>query len=116
MPMSWLMAPLLVADVSAARRYLRDLSTAEDKAAEDDHTQSSLSGFELAVALAACEAVEEVARSDCSPPPEDVISWREDLSLAAESAAAPAPEASVLADVGGVLIGAVLAMALRGRS
>lgn len=105
-PVSWLMAPVLVADLSLARAYLRDLSSyrlATGTAGTTD-TRDSIAGFHRSMALAACMAVEERKRSECRPLPEDVLSWRADLEREADQDVL-APEATLWADVSGVFLG-----------
>ncbi|CAE8589375.1 unnamed protein product [Polarella glacialis] len=125
LPMSWIMAPILVADLSAARSYrhqlaeykaavAENLGSKEEVGPEDGH-QDTLTGFRLAVAIAACNAVEDGSRSSCRPPPEDVVSWRDELEQMAALQPPQMPEATIWADAAGFLIAASLALLTRGR-
>ncbi|CAE7257875.1 unnamed protein product, partial [Symbiodinium necroappetens] len=63
-------------------------------------------GIQRSIALAACLAVEDAARSNFRPPAQDIVSWRIDLEITAEEDPPAAPEATVLADAVGALLGA----------
>ncbi|CAE7413867.1 rlmI, partial [Symbiodinium pilosum] len=95
-PIAWLMAPILVADLSLAQSYIHDLALhrAEARAAQEtqkaDHPDSS--GIPRPIALAACLAVEDAARAHFYPPAEDIVSWRIDLESAMEEDPPPSPE------------------------
>jgi len=143
LPLSWLLAPVLVADISAAAGYFRQLpaykAALADHAAEvtsqvgadagpaapdpaggspgDELEDARLtpSGFELAVALAACRSAETCARAECRPPAEEIASWREDLERASEASAPLPPDGAFWADAAGAALTAVLAVAARGR-
>lgn len=102
-PVSWLMAPVLVADLSLARAYFRDLSLyrSSEKATKQ---KDEASGLQPSVALAACMAVEDCARRECRPPPADVVSWRMELEAAANEDVL-VPEATLWADISGLILG-----------
>jgi len=137
-PIAWLMAPLLVADASAAVKYFRELPaymlSVVDQAMQDhdaDETpdgaearhlaadgrdSSPLSGLELAVALAACEVVGERFRGQCRPPPDEVMQWRDELELATEvrpPSTPMQPSGAFWADIAGAGIAVALAGVLR---
>lgn len=99
-PISWLMAPVLVADLSLARAYLHDLAVYRAEAKE----VAQGSGIQRSIALAACLAVEDAARRNFRPPAQDIVSWRIDLEITAEEDPPAAPEATVLADAVGALL------------
>lgn len=99
------MAPVLVADLSLARAYLHDLAVYRAEAKE----VAQGSGIQRSIALAACLAVEDAARRNFRPPAQDIVSWRIDLEITAEEDPPAAPEATVLADAVGALLGAGLA-------
>lgn len=133
-PVFWLLAPILVADLSAAASYLRQLSEyrayvaagrerdAVMVAADSEQLPLNLippSGFELAVALAACEAVESRVRAQCRAPPEDVVLWREELERAAEAESEMGPpsppDGAVWADAAGAMIALMVGLVIRIR-
>lgn len=131
LPISWVLAPVVVADVSAAREYFRQLrefkavvvspkAPTEGDALEGGDPElvdpeEAPSGFELAVALAACQAADAHARSECRPPPDDIALWRDDLERAAEVATPLPPDGAFLGDIAGALLAVVVAVAARGR-
>merc|ERR1712060_819577 len=137
-PISWLLAPLLVADMCAASAYLVELKEHKAIAAamadiagttgdgekvagtrDDDTPRPPLSNFEVSAALAACHAIDERSWVDCQPPPEDVAVWSRELELAAEKHASEAPispgAGAVWADLFGALLAVGLAGVMRGR-
>lgn len=130
-PAAWLMAPLLVATASAAAAYRRQLAEYRaavleaaaaaplPEAGQADGTALPKSAFEVAMALAACEAVEARARADCRQPAEDICAWREEVEQVAASVLPLPPDGAFLADVVGAAFGAAvcmfLALASRGR-
>jgi len=109
-PVTWLLAPVLVADLLAARCYWQELpeyqqaiipagnsspdaalgsspgQQGQEEASEVQEGTSALQGLELAVALTACDGVSDHARTECRPGPDDVEAWREELDRAAEVA------------------------------
>merc|ERR1740121_1768768 len=120
-PVSWLMAPLLVAAASSALSYGAQLrehraALAEVAASPDaDAEANQLSAFETAVALAACEVAEDRARALCHAPPEDVLAWRSELEEVVERQPPQPPDGAFFADLAGFALGVAAAAALRGR-
>lgn len=115
-PVSWLMAPLLVSDGVAALSYRQKLpeysaALAEAAGASPAHPP----GLQLPVAFAACEAALDHARSQCRLPPDDIAQLQEELELALDQAPPPPPDGSFLGDVAGGILALVLAVAMRGR-
>eukprot|EP00439_Symbiodinium_sp_Y106_P077363 s1148_g16.t1 len=112
-PISWLMAPVLVADLSLARAYLHDFALYRAEAKEAEAAQAEAiaqgSGIQRSIALAACLAVEDAARSHFRPPAQDIVCWRIDLEITADEDPPALPEATVLADAVGAFLGAGLA-------
>eukprot|EP00434_Breviolum_minutum_P031239 symbB.v1.2.027627.t2/scaffold2847.1/size68964/5 len=96
-------ASAIVADLSLARAYFRDLSLyrSSEKATKQ---KDEASGLQPSVALAACMAVEDCARRECRPPPADVVSWRMELEAAANEDVL-VPEATLWADISGLILG-----------
>ncbi|CAK9076058.1 unnamed protein product [Durusdinium trenchii] len=103
-PVSWLMAPVVVADLSLAWAYRQELKAFESAQAGDAHARDDHAGAERAMALAACIALEAQARAECRPVWEELRERREELELAAEEDVLP-PEATLWADLSGILIG-----------
>eukprot|EP00439_Symbiodinium_sp_Y106_P078021 s1148_g16.t2 len=111
-----------VADLSLARAYLHDFALYRAEAKEAEAAQAEAiaqgSGIQRSIALAACLAVEDAARSHFRPPAQDIVCWRIDLEITADEERdhfelqfdPPAlPEATVLADAVGAFLGAGLA-------
>mmetsp|Transcript_56688 Transcript_56688/g.184485 ORF Transcript_56688/g.184485 Transcript_56688/m.184485 type:complete len:434 (-) Transcript_56688:89-1390(-) len=130
LPVAWLMAPVFVATLSAFLGYggqLREYKAAAEAAAEvaatasiEGRTASSsiaadVSGLDVVVSLAACEAVEGRARAACQAPPEDVVAWREELQEAVDRLPPQPPDGAFFADLCGAAVGVVAAIVLRRR-
>lgn len=104
-PASWLMAPLLVSDLSASLGYFQQLkeyrvqTEAEATKGETDPAEKVLSRLDVGVGLAACEAALARARSNCSPPPEDILAWNQQLKIRAEDQTLPPPDPAWMADL-----------------
>ncbi|CAJ1388427.1 unnamed protein product, partial [Effrenium voratum] len=121
LPIAWLMAPIVVADLSLARAYARDLAEYRSRVLSDKFetpqdgesadTADGLTGFQRAVALAACLGLEDRARAACVAPLEDVVVWRMELEEVEDLP--PPPEAAIWADLLGGLFGASLALLRR---
>eukprot|EP00929_Paragymnodinium_shiwhaense_P083584 TRINITY_DN44602_c0_g1_i1.p1 TRINITY_DN44602_c0_g1~~TRINITY_DN44602_c0_g1_i1.p1 ORF type:complete len:443 (+),score=93.09 TRINITY_DN44602_c0_g1_i1:60-1388(+) len=126
-PIAWLLAPVLVADTSAALLYLRQTAAYTDvlaeaapsndaaaaTASEDAASEAQLSGLPLAVALAACEAVEERSHADCRPPAPDVASWHQELEMRLDVELPSLPNGAFWADVMGCVVGLIAAVFLK---
>lgn len=129
-PVSWLMAPVLVAASTSALAYARHLRATPSEATssgaaeprESVRTRGPLGlglapHFEMAVALAGCEAVEEQARTECRSRQEDIVAWRAELEQEAEDAGdtPTPPDGAFWADVAGAVVAVVFVLAGRGR-
>lgn len=136
-PVAWLMAPLLAAVFSSYSTFRQQMAerkaaaTAAATAASEEKGPDGLdappapavemqadddavmSAFEAMVAMAGCEAAEERARSECRPPPADIVAWREEVEQVVEAAPPMAPDGAFLADIAGALFGAAFCLVAR---
>jgi len=136
LPISWLMAPILMADLSAASGYFSQLAVyraavasagqaGDEKDAGSQESQINivdnpqggiqvrLRGLEKAVSLAACRAICEQTRAQCQPQPEDILALQDELEATAEAHPPQAPDGAFWADASGALVAIMLAMAAR---
>lgn len=116
MPLGWLLAPILVANVLAAKEYfvrLREIAGVGARASAGvdegldssakDALQSDMHALALAIALAACNSVLDRARYELRPLPDDVLLWNDELAQALDAEPAPLPEGAFFADAAGAL-------------
>eukprot|EP00811_Abedinium_folium_P005891 NODE_15420_length_1051_cov_2.267316.p1 GENE.NODE_15420_length_1051_cov_2.267316~~NODE_15420_length_1051_cov_2.267316.p1 ORF type:complete len:232 (+),score=69.00 NODE_15420_length_1051_cov_2.267316:268-963(+) len=118
-PVAWVMAPILVASISALLAHPANVREYEDLVAarvEAGIEVADMSGLEVAVASAACDAILENVKASYQPPPADLVQWREELEVAAETAPPPPPDGAFLADVAGAALAcAFVLLTRRGR-
>jgi len=118
LPVSWLMAPVLVSAVSSFFSYGPLLHEYQDavKASLENIGPDGLPKLEVlraSVLLAGCEALEDRTRADCLPQSDEVVGRREALEEALVRLPPPPPDGAFFADIIGALVGVVAAIVLK---